>query len=312
MSIVVLDSTTTNDSVEKTLTLSDILIRCQDYCGDTTGLVRQQLIRWINSVLGEMFTDTKPKWMLAESGLETIAEYSTGNAAVTKGDATVTFGGGAAITSSHVGRKFWIPGSNYAYVIGSRTSGTEVELADTFMEESQSGVDFKIVEDTFTLPSDFDLPRVVDQRFGSIRMGILDTLPLRFRVGQRPVLCKITVDKKLVVYPAPDRLMKIDFEYFRAFSLLSDTSEEIHLPDRYVHWLCCGVARNYWMSRPQSKEKFQNYRMFSDEFKDGVIQIRKDKYNDDSQLVQFTPYKSVGSSNLSGYHDIPHPADLLS
>jgi hypothetical protein len=297
MSVVVNDAIVSNDGASKTYTYAELQLFCQDFCGDVSGTIREKLKRWINLVLGEMFTDAKPEWMLAQSAFDTVDEYTTGNATFTKGSKTVTFAGGAAILTAHVGRKLMRAGDTTGYVISSRDSATQVTMKHAYMGETATTVGFKIAEDTYSLASDFGSARIVDQHFTDLHLQVLEDLSTEFKVGRSPTTCKFTLDKNIVLYPAPDRIIKISYDFFRDYSKLTDQTATTHIPDQHVATLAMGVARNYWLSSgghvQGAARKADQFAMM---FEKGKEEIRKYRYMDDAKLVSVIPTRVVGST----------------
>lgn len=300
MPIIIADSVESNDSSVKTFTLKEVMDRCQDFCGnEVTGLARERIKRWINSVIGELFQQTKQEYQLASSAIETVAEYTTGTVAVTKGSTAITFTDGI-LDTSHVGRKILISGDSFGYEILSRTSDSVGVLVNAYMGETKTAATFKIVQDEYSLPSDFETPKVVDNAFGNLRLTIVHHLPVNFAISDTIRLCKLTMDNKLKFYPAPDRVSYFQFEYYRSFALTENKDDYIKVPDKYISTIAFGVARNYWLSTSQDRISLSKSQQFAQLFENGKSDMVADKYKAQGPLVQFRPYAAAG---IVGYTD---------
>jgi hypothetical protein len=275
-------------------------------CGAQSGSFNNTVYReWIDQVMGELFGDAKQKWIEAESQFETEDQFegptvgeATGKATFTENDETVTFEAGTVLPGDVVGKKIVTTGGKTGYEIVTRTSDTELEMKFKFMAETATDVRYKIVQDTYTLQDDFESVKVVDQNFSNLRMTIVRELPVGFKVEKRPQLAQINLDRTITIYPAPDRIIHITYEYFRLFSLrTSDLSIVTQLPDMWAQYLCYGVARNFWLTQ-DSSIGLRMANQFINLFQNGVMKIRMDKYKWDGELVQFVPYRQPGVSSL--------------
>ena len=296
----------TGDANTITLTLGQIIERCKRMCGSSAGSFNNTVYReWVDQVMGELFGDAKQKWIEAESQFETEDQFQgptgtleTGKATFTENDETVTFEAATVLPSDAVGKKIVMDGDKTGYEIVTRTSDTELEMKFKFMKETATDVTYKIVQDTYTLQSDFESVKVADQNFSNLRMTIVRQLPVGFKVEKRPQLAQINLDRTITIYPAPDRVIHITYEYFRLFSLrTSDLSIVTQLPDMWAQYLCYGVAINFWLTQDTSIG-LRMANQFINLFSAGVMQIRMDKYKWDGELVQFVPYRQPGVSSL--------------
>ncbi len=305
----------TGDAAYITLTLGQIIERAKRMCGGQSGNFHTSDYKeWVDGVMGELFGDTKQKWIEAESQVETVAEYKVGTAIFTKGDETVTFAGGAVLPADVVtaAKKIRADGTKTGYEIVTRTSDTELEMKFKFQEESASGVGYKIVQDIYDLQDDVESLKIVEQHFSNLNMLLVNNLPIQFKIEKRPQLAMLTKDKSLQIYPAPDRIIYIVYEYFRLFSLrTSDLTVVTQLPDMWVQFLCYGVARNFWLTQ-DSRIAIAKATQFTNLFNQGKIDIRTEKYKNDGELVQFIPYRQPGVSSLqTGVDQSVFAQDLL-
>lgn len=296
----------TGDTGTITLTLGQIIERCKRMCGRSAGSFNNTVYReWVDQVMGELFGDAKQKWIEAESQFETEDQFQGvtageegGLATFTENDETVTFEASTVLPADVVGMKIKMDGDRTGYEVITRTSDTELEMKFKFMKETATDVTYKIVQDTYTLQSDLESLKVVDQHFSNLGMTLVRNLPVGFLVSRRPTLAKLNMDRTITIYPAPDRLLHITYEYFRLFSLrTADLSIVTQLPDMWAQYLCYGVARNFWLTQDTSIG-LRMQTQFIGLFQGGVMQIRMDKYKFNGELVQFVPYRQPGVSSM--------------
>ncbi len=289
----------TGDTAYISLTLAQIIDRTKRLCGrDAGGFHTSDYREWIDGVMGELFGDTKQKWIEAESQIETQAEFNDGTATFTKGDTKVTFSEVIPADIVTTSKKICMDGDKTGYEIVTRTTNTELEMKFAFMRESATEVKFKIVLDTYDLQSDVESLKVVDQHFSNLNMLLVRNLPVQFKIGKRPQLVKLNQDKTVTLYPAPDRVLHLTYEYFRLFSLrTSDLTVVTQLPDMWVQYLTFGVARNFWLTQT-TRIGIAKATQFSNLFDAGVMKVRMEKYKFDGELVQFVPYRQPGVSSL--------------
>jgi len=296
----------TGDVGTITLSLGQIIERCKRMCGSSSGSFNNIVYReWIDQVMGELFGDTNQKWIEAASQFETegmfqgpLAGEEGGLATFTENDETVTFEAGTVLPSDVVGKKIKLDGDRTGYEVVTRTSDTELEMKFKFMKETVTNVTYKIVQDTYTLQSDMEQLKITNQHFSNLEMTIVRNLPVGFKVEKRPQLARVNLDRTLTIYPAPDRIIHITYEYFRLFSLRTvDLTAITQLPDMWVQVLTYGVARNYWLTA-EDNPGIRKANQMASLFDAGKFQIRMDKYKWDGELVQFVPYRQPGVSSL--------------
>jgi len=292
----------TSDAALITLNLGQLLERCKRLCGREAGTFQNPVyIEWVDQVMGELFGDARQKWIEAESQFETEAPFEDGLATFTTGSTTVTFTGAVLPTdiADFPGKKIVRNGDKTGYEIIDRVSDTELEMKFAYMPEDDApDVTYKIVKDTFVLQSDMESLKLADQHFTNLNMLLVRNLPVQFRIERNPQLAELNKDKTITIYPAPNRILHITYEYFRLFSLRSsDLSVITQLPDMWAQHLCYGVARNFWLTQ-ESRVGMGMAKQFSDLFREGKLAIRMDKYKFDGELVQFRPYRQPGVSSL--------------
>ncbi len=84
----------------------------------------------------------------------TVGAYSTGTVSVTEGDATVTLTGGTFPTAvASAGYRFSLSVSDPPYLVRTRTSGTVVELAETYKEDTDASTSYLVHKPDYALPS---------------------------------------------------------------------------------------------------------------------------------------------------------------
>ena len=303
-----------------TLTLGEIIDRCKRLCGHQAGSFNNKVYReWVDQVMGELFGDTKQKWVEAESQFETEDQFQGptgtlegGLATFTENDETVTFEAGTVLPSDVVGKKIRMDGDRTGYEVITRTSNTELEMKFKFMRETATNVTYRIVQDTYTLQSDLEELKVVNQHFSNLELTLVRNLPVGFLISRRSNVARLNQDRTITLYPAPDRVIHVTYEYFRLFSLrTADLDLITQLPDMWVQILAYGVARNYWLTKEDNLGVRKATQM-SDLFDSGRIQIRMDKYKWDGELVQFRPYRQPGVSSMqTGIDQQTFAQDLL-
>lgn len=289
-----------------TLTLGEIIERCKRLCGRQAGSFNNTVYKeWVDGVMGELFGDTNQKWIEAESQFETEDQFQGptgvlegGLATFTENDETVTFEAGTVLPVDVVGKKISMDGDRTGYEVVTRTSDTELEMKFKFMRETATNVTYRIVQDTYTLQSDLEELKVVDNHFGNIGLTLVRNLPVGFLISRRPQLGRLNQDRTITLYPAPDRVIHVTYEYFRLFSLrTADLTLTTQIPDMWIQILSYGVARNYWLTKEDNLGVRKAAQM-SNLFDAGKIQVRMDKYKWDGELVQFRVYRQPGVSSM--------------
>jgi len=114
---------------------------------------KHTLKHYINRAIEDIFREF-PYMLYKEDYLQTVADYATGTVTATNGAASVA-GSGTVFTSAMVGRKIRIDDNSRYYKIGAYVAGSQVTLDEDYEESTVSGVDFRIYQDEYDLPSDF-------------------------------------------------------------------------------------------------------------------------------------------------------------
>lgn len=305
------------DTLFKTYTLAEVMKRCERFCGSPRGDALQQMRDWVNDVIANIMDATSHRFMLESSGFNTALKYDTGTAAVTKGSTSVTITG-ATLTTSHIGRKFYVTSHAVGYPI-TAASGTALTLAWPWMKDTASGVSYRIVKDTYGLASDFDRAKIVDQHYTNLRLLVLESLPRDFSVSDRPRICQIldsdpadgSTLMALRMHPAPEKVMRISYDYYRKYTELTSDSTTVPIPDQFVLAICFGVAELYWLTQGDSRASLSKADKFRARYENAVVDMIASKYRDNAKLVQFVPYDQPGITNQAGEHGDWDPADLI-
>lgn len=93
-------------------------------------------------------------WMTKSGKFTTVAEFTTGTVTATNGDKTIAHSA-TGFTDAMVGRKFKTAEDDTIYTIAYRASTSSLELDQDYVGTGGSGLSFRIYEDTYDLPADF-------------------------------------------------------------------------------------------------------------------------------------------------------------
>jgi hypothetical protein len=184
------------------------------------------------------------------------------------------------------------------------------------MKDTGSGLAYKIVKDIYGLAADFDRPKTVNQLWSSVRMQVLETVPSYFQVSSYPRICQFvgtdpadgSTLTAIQLYPAPDRIMRINYDYYRKYTPLTSDTDTLIIPDQFMTSICYGVAKLYWLTQPD-KMAIQKAEQFTKHFESAMGKMVASKYSDEAKLVQFVPYDVPGVVDKAG--DEWNPADLI-
>ncbi len=130
---------------------------------------QRKLIRSFNRVLRAMSGINDWRFLRKQGEIELLAEYTTGLMQLTNGSTAVvgsadTDGNTGAWTSAMIGRAIVLQGHPVVYRIASQTSATALTLDRQFVGTTSDGgttladYDYRIVQDRYDLPVDFDRP----------------------------------------------------------------------------------------------------------------------------------------------------------
>jgi hypothetical protein len=129
----------------------------------------RKLLRALNRVLRAMSSINDWHFLRAEGEITLVAAYTTGTMRLTNSATTCTGqvdsdGNSPTWTSSHVGRAIVISGHPVVYRVSAVNSATSITLDKNFIGTTSDGgttqddYTYKIVQDRFDLPTDFDRP----------------------------------------------------------------------------------------------------------------------------------------------------------
>lgn len=129
----------------------------------------RKLLRSMNRVLRAMSSINDWHFLRAEGTIQLVAAYETGTMRMTNGSTSVSgqvdsSSNSPTWTSSHVGRAIVISGHPVVYRVASVASATSLTLDKAFVGTTSDGgttqddYTYKIVQDRFDLPTDFDRP----------------------------------------------------------------------------------------------------------------------------------------------------------
>ena len=93
-------------------------------------------------------------WMTKTFRFSTVDEFTTGTVTATNGDKTIAHSA-TGFTAAMVGRKFKTDEDETVYTIAYRTSTSSLELDQAYVGTGGSSLSFRIFEDTYDLPPDF-------------------------------------------------------------------------------------------------------------------------------------------------------------
>jgi len=196
------------------------------------GVVQDLAIREIPSKFDWNF-------MLASSGLTTIAEYDTGTASVNTGDTSVVFSSNAAITAAMVGRKLNISGDGAIYEITSMSSTTSCTITPPYQAtQNASNQAYSIYQPLYALARDFDRfpkPGGIYRQIGGDKK-VLEEVQYRpyldsYRLTPvtQPDKCRIvgqdTAGNQLVeIIPPPSQAENWGYDYYKQLRPLIETT----------------------------------------------------------------------------------------
>lgn len=294
---IVQESVKTADSSIKTYTVEDLLRKLSPLCGhDQSAGWRADAVGWLNDAIGELMSGIKFGFQLARHQLSTLPTYQTGHVTLTRNSAVAGFGGGAALDSSFEGRKLVVDytTAKTAVEISSVISPTQAELLVAWPGSDLTQVSFVIAQDEYTLPADFDVPRLIQQKFSNLNLFLSRDLPTSIAFSNVLTACRISADKKLIVHPFPNSQLVIEYEYYRAFQVLSDDeSSFLQIPDKHMSGVLAGAAYQYWMGQGD-KEALARAQVHRAVFLQARRDLLHEKYANITELVSIMPLEPVG------------------
>lgn len=229
---------------------------------------------WINDRYHELWAalcGADPTFGRAQSVLTTNDYYHTGT--VTVNGTTTVIGSGTTFTSGMVGWKFKSDSYSEVYKIAAFVSATEITLDSVVNADADSGLSYVIYDDELSLPSDCNAVSCLSMVVGSRNLKKIGLREMRSKQVESPFTSsKIQYndpsywtylsDSTIMLYPAPTRAVRIDLDYTKEFTELSDDEDEPILPIDYHRVLVVGAIADLldWQDNPKSEKyeaKFQ-------------------------------------------------------
>jgi hypothetical protein len=122
---------------------------------DSSSTMVTRAKEWINFAQQEVSTAAFWPWLLKDEVIAIDAEITTGTAAVTNGDATVTLSSSALPAAMENGQWYFQAGSDTVwYPVESRTSGTVCELVEAYQGTTAAAGTYQLWHVVYSLPSD--------------------------------------------------------------------------------------------------------------------------------------------------------------
>lgn len=119
----------------------------------------------INNVIQSICNFEQFYFMRRDTDFITVAEDTSGTVDVTNGSSTVT-GTSTAFTGTE-DRKFRVDGDDIVYEVSSVASATSLTLDRNYEGTTATGSDYKIFQDRYSLPIDFDQISTLRERSGN-------------------------------------------------------------------------------------------------------------------------------------------------
>lgn len=206
-----------------------------------TGRDSENKIRGIVQDVALREIPSKFDWnfMMACSGITTIAQFNPGTVSVNTGDTTVVFSSDVTITADMVGRKFNVVGDGGVYSITSMSSTTSATINPSYQAANNvSNQSYVIFQPVYPLSRDFDRfpkPGGLYQQLGGEKKVLpelqfrpyLDTY--RIMPATNPehtrLLGQDTAGNQLVeIIPPPAEARNYGYDYFRQLRPLCETT----------------------------------------------------------------------------------------
>lgn len=232
----------------------------------------RKLIRTFNRVIRTMSAINDWTFLRAQGEVELVASYEVGVARMTNGSATVTGLDDPDITgtllptwvAAHEGRVLLLSGHPIPYLIKNVNTATSITLDRTYIGPTTDGtsalpdLNYKIVQDRYDLPLDFDRP--VDEdwtRFddtSSTNIRVRDAATIRARRQQRAPFT--TGDPDIVAIWArdeqdehrqaifdqyPDAVRVVRFDYQKQHPKIELDNQRLLFPQKHEELIMSGV-----------------------------------------------------------------------
>lgn len=183
----------------------------------------------VNDALHWLSLEKDWPWLHRLGVVDLVADYDTGTIAINNADKTVTLTGGTWPSWAANG-DLVIDGQMYE--IASRTSGSEVELKETWNSASISGESYVIMRYRYTLPT--DLLRTDELLFGqtwpwgadAVSDAVLEMYRNTWQFGQSTPNVWSIAKNQLKVWPWPTAARRVNILYYAQPAELTDSADE--------------------------------------------------------------------------------------
>ena len=124
--------------------------------------IREDVEKKVRGIVNDIYLNDIPRkedwsFLLATSSITFTQEYSTGNATINTGGATVTFSSDVAIDSAMIGRKIKFSSNDYGYTITAMSGTTGAVIGPTLSGTVNiSAGAYNIFQPVYSLNGDFD------------------------------------------------------------------------------------------------------------------------------------------------------------
>jgi hypothetical protein len=221
----------------------------QHTLGDASATTTIKIKRWLNDARNMLWVEIHGEFKEATDYVATAAAYTSTSVitvTVTNGSTTVTSDGSTntAFTAAMVGRFIQLNGTDPWYKIASRTSATEIEIADAYLGSTDTACAFEVNTYLWPLPAGVQhliLVSMEDEENWT-SLPILDRtdvygdvpVPLRWDTGTAEVCWMDEKDAsgnyQLGLYPAPDTASLVRVRYAEDLTEMSADSDTVGIP----------------------------------------------------------------------------------
>lgn len=204
----------------------------------------------------------------ARGQIDLIASYDTGTIAISNGATTVT-GTDTEFTDAMVGRKIRIVGVDY--VIDSRASDTEIELATVYGGSDETEAKFTVYKDEYALAANIStVHRIWDKQNNNIIRAVspLELGDRDFRSEQSgtvKIYAEVGVNSSnqtlVQFHPYPTAIARLEYWYQADITQISGIGSTIDIPVFYDELVKQGVyARQMQVLRMNGwRDEFVNF-----------------------------------------------------
>lgn len=207
------------------------------------------VVRWVMNRV-QAYGNQRNGWSFdwARGTIDLIASYDTGTIAISNGATTVT-GTDTVFTDAMVGRKIRIVGVDY--VIDSRASNTEVELATEYGGTDETEAKFVVYKDEYPLSANIStVHRIWDKQNNNTIEGVspLELGDRDFRSNQSgtvEVYAEVGVNSSgqtlVQFHPYPTAIARLEYWYQANITQISGIGSTIDIPEFYDELVKQGV-----------------------------------------------------------------------